>query len=288
MSKNGNNQSDNNNGHISFKAFEIVCGIVIVICLFGVIGCGIQFAWTMHIFSKESRQVLQIISSSFSPDQMEVINDLIAHMETMVDIQKSGMTNDLLSFIYGILSSTLVGLCAGFVLKSRANADEAKETADKAKQNAEIAKTEAEKATKEAEGTRDAIKKSKELGYQVRLVVISSRILTTKQALLKYDNIYANRAIIYIHREITSLFSDKELFESMNNFILADIEKVYDELTDLHTDVDNFEKECKKKYKGDIYALKSMETAADNYRGWIQKTIKTIDKASKAVKKPEE
>lgn len=242
-----------------FTAVFCWVGIVaVLVCLIGMGVCCYSFIKTSMSFSNECEKVLlEIASSAASIDSSDpsadvssavtsgkndLVDSLITHMESMVAIQKSGMTNDLMSFIYGILSAVLVGLCAAFVVKSRSSADEAKKTADEAKENAGAAKKQAEIAEEKAKETQKAIEQAqnaasaaKKLRYQVKLIIISSRIASAKSALLGLNNIIANRVIIQIRDEICAVFLDDEFSLALksNDFDHAEIEKIYDELLDL-------------------------------------------------------
>ena len=287
------------------KAYSIVFEIIIIaavlVCLVGMIYCCLSFSQTSIAFNAEWETALRSISSiaasadasGLTLDQKQLIDGLLTHMETMVTIQKSGMTNDLMSFIYGILSAVLVGLCATFVAKSRTNADEAKKTADEAKSSAEAAKKQAEIAENKAKQTKNAIIQArkasdatKKLGWQVKLVIVSSRIASAKASLLAMDNISANKEITKIRDEISSLFSNDEflMIIQSDDHDSMEVSKAYNELLDLQENVDAFEKECRMKYSEE--ALQSKKSAAKNYHNWIQIAIDCIDASIRAMKKP--
>ena len=315
------------------KAYSIVFEIIIIaavlVCLVGMIYCCLSFSQTSIAFNAEWETALRSISSiaasadasGLTLDQKQLIDGLLTHMETMVTIQKSGMTNDLMSFIYGILSAVLVGLCATFVAKSRTNADEAKKTADEAKSSAEAAKKQAEIAENKAKQTKNAIMQAqssaeaakkqaeiaenkakqtknaiiqarkasdatKKLGWQVKLVIVSSRIASAKASLLAMDNISANKEITKIRDEISSLFSNDEflMIIQSDDHDSMEVSKAYNELLDLQENVDAFEKECRMKYSEE--ALQSKKSAAKNYHNWIQIAIDCIDASIRAMKKP--
>ena len=285
--------------------------IAVLVCLIGMGVCCYSFIKTSMSFSNECEKVLLEIASdaaaidppdpsaSLSPaaasGKNDMIDSLITHMESMVSIQRSGMTNDLMSFVYGILSAVLVGLCATFVVKSRSSADEAKKTADEAKENAEAAKRQAEIAEEKAKETQKAIEQAKnaastakKIQYQVKLIIISSRIASAKSALLGLNNIIANRVIIQIRDEICAVFLDDEFILALksNDFDRAEIEKIYDELLDLQQSVDVFLASCKKEYP-ERAALESKKSAAKNYHKWIQMALECIDNVSSKIRKPE-
>lgn len=190
----------------SSKSFWSTIRGTVYVCLIGVIICCFWFCYTSVRFSAVWSEVIQKIHSSVtltnisdtpsaplaSPslaptldpssvpssvptslptsgtasEKNDDIDILIKHLENMVAIQKNGMTNDLMSFIYGILSAVLVGLCATFVEKSRNSADETKKTADKAQllvnkatKETKDAITQAQKTTIEAKDNAEEAKK---------------------------------------------------------------------------------------------------------------------------------
>ena len=294
------------------KIFEYVIAGIVIVCFIGMVYCCITFTLIMRTTNSEYRKVLKEVASSVATtnasdgasdssfsntsDQNEKINSLITHMESMIAIQTDSTTNNLMSFIYGIISTLLVGLCAGFVVKCRENADEAKKTADKAKNNAEKAKGQAdrvsvnakemEKLIVKAQNSAKEASKSAEnaativtgLKYQVRLLTISSRIVSAKLVLLDQKVVLANIAISQVKNEIVSLFSDDVFVKNLSNNDNVEIEKVYGELTDLKENVNTFSEMCRNKYRGD--ALVTMENAASNYHKWIDIALEYMDNAS--------
>lgn len=93
--------------------------------------------------------------------------------------------------------------------------------------------------------------------------------------------------IIQIRDEICAVFLDDEFSLALksNDFDHAEIEKIYDELLDLQQNVDVFLASCKKEYPEAV--LESKESAAKNYRKWIQKAFDCIDDVSREIRKPE-
>lgn len=187
--------------------------LTVIACVIGMIICGIVFAWTSIKFSNQLTDALLQIqhvslsdgsnitpsnnaivassdhSSLTSSNETAMLDSYIKHMESMVSIQKSGMTNDLMSFIYGILTAILIGVCATLVVRSRDNADEAKravekavnnadaanktvdeakKTADEAKKTAYEAKGSAQEAKKHTEDAKQAVEKAKDSARQAK------------------------------------------------------------------------------------------------------------------------
>lgn len=270
--------------------------------------------------SASSSATIPTTSSDIASEKEDRIKSLITHMENLVAIQRTGMTNDLMSFVYGILSSILVGLCVTFVVKSRTNADEVRKIAAEAKENAkdaerqaknvgekvndiasviDQAKTATEKAKKNAEAAlqqagiaEDSVKATKKaieqannateivkvFQYQLRLLIVSDRIMSAKTALSRFNKALANREIIKISDEIYSLFSCddeyKRIIESCD-LDSTEIGKVYNELVVLKENVNEFLVECNKTFED--FELESMEIAASNYIRWIQSSIDCMD-----------
>lgn len=297
----------------------VVIVIAVITCLVGTIYCCISFAVTSHAMSTEYRMVLRGISSSISlnqtssdslesppeitsdisvddpdvlsSDKNEMIDSLVKHLENMVAIQKSGMTNDLMSFIYGILSAILVGLCACFVEKSRKNADEATKTANEAKHNADNAKEQAIIAEKKAEYTKIAIEEVKNvtenaetLKFLVRLIIISGRMVHAKAALQELNCVLANRSIVQLKNDIISLLSDegfKAIIKQKDSdrmeivSVKMEMASVYDELFFLDEKVDSFKEACQREYTDGI--LESRKRAVENYHTWINDARRCMD-----------
>ena len=163
------------------KAFWRTLQLLIIACILGMVICCGAFIWNSVAFSHNTTQTLHAIANHAtqmtqnpvatqnpaatqtpattqaapatqnqqdSDADKDEIESLVKHMENMITVQKSGMTNDLLSFVYGILSTVLVGLCASFVVKSRESAEKTRETASKAQESANKAKGYVEEAKK--------------------------------------------------------------------------------------------------------------------------------------------
>lgn len=180
--------------------------LTVIVCVIGMIICGIMFAWTSFKFSDQLTDTLLQIqhvslsdgsniipsnnadvassdhSSLTASNETAMLDSYIKHMESMVAIQKSGMTNDLMSFIYGILTAILIGVCATLVVRSRDNADEAKravekainnadaanKTVDEAKKTADEAKESAQEAKRHAEEAKQTVEKAKNSAIEVK------------------------------------------------------------------------------------------------------------------------
>lgn len=274
--KNSNDKNGNDkNGKVSF--FEIVCAGAVICCIIGMIICCVLFCVNTFKFSKYAQETLSRIDLSTPEVDKEAVKSMIKNMESIIAIQKSGMTNDVMSFIYGILSTILVGLCAGFVVKSRNNADETKKTVEKVIESAGIAKSHAEKAEGAILQAQTAAERANELQYQSRLIIIMNRLLFAKSVLQGHQRVLANREISQTQKEIASLFSEDEFIKCRNIFNREKIDQVYGELHSLGHQTDVFLEECKQNYSGP--ALQSMEDSAKNYQEWINEAIGCIDNA---------
>lgn len=311
------NTKNNRIENILSITFEIAVSVAVVVCLIGMIYCFVSFCKITNVFNAECIETMQDIQSVIEPndesdshsnlisnvnsDKNDVIDNLISHMESMVVIQESSNKNSLMSFIYGLLSSVLVGVCVVFVEKSRKNADEAKRNAEEvqsaikqAKEDADKAVNLAEKAERKAREKADATKKASveaelaaktaseastiasESNLLARLIIINSRIITAKSALGEYDRILANSEIYYIPREVKSVFEDKHINTIQKSELgVREMGIIYNGLVDLKKKVDELFKRCGDKYSGGEWD--AMKTAAENYDKLINKAIETID-----------
>lgn len=361
-SSNNDNSNNNNSKNKHETKQSIIFGYValgaVIACILGLLICCASFFHNTLISNEEFRQILKMIEStiahtdaadtssvplavpaesislerlssalsddtpSASTDNNDKLTTLITHMENMIAIQKSGMTNDLMSFIYGILSTVLVGVCATYVMQIRTSLAEAKENAKKAETQASIVKEKADntgsiiqdakKATEEAknnaeealkqagiakesvEATKKAISQAqnaatiaKELQYQLKLLIIADWIMSAKTALLRFDHHAANEPIIKIRDSTPLLFSDDEFKGMMMQSFVEDsmgVGKVYNDLLSLKDNVKDFLAKSKIKYTGS--ELKTREIAAANYDKWIQIALDCIDDASDEMRNP--
>lgn len=316
MTEDGNNNKKYSVFSKFVEAGTCIVVLAVVACLMiGIIIIGRSSVLTSETFNKECKEVLRQIdnlliadesaykirsndseeemesntvasseiSDKITSDTINTIEAFITHMERMVAIQKSGMTNDLMSFIYGILSTILVGLCAVFVAKSRASAEEAKSATETVnvyvnneKRSIEEWKTTTETVTKQFQ---DAMLIEKKLEYQLRIILISGRISSAKVALLDFDYIVANRYIIQIRDEISSLSTEEE-FKRMvksDGFNLDDIGKLYDEINGLNDSINFFLNGCKDRFVKDPAHLKTITDAAENYCVWIEIALRYLN-----------
>lgn len=325
--QNDNNSGNNNSNSKEIKQsiiFGRVALGAVITCLIGMLICFTTFLYNTYISTEEYMRVIKIIesntvqtpavdtssrpiavlsesadplTSASSDDSLsntssdnndnDKLATLITHMENMIAIQKSGMTNDLMSFIYGILSTTLIGVCIKIVTQCRASADEAQKTADEAQKNADRVNESVNAMNKAISRAQNAATIAKKLQFQLKLLIIADWIMSAKTALLRLDYHAANVPIIKIRDETPLLFSDEEFKGMMESFAedSMGIGKVYNDLLCLKDNVKDFLAESKQKYNTGS-ELKTREDAAENYQRWIQKALDCIDDASDEMENP--
>ena len=143
--------------------------IIAIICLMGFLECIHAFSNSQQLFSEAYTAASAAVVKAAGQNSNE---DLIRHLEQLQTVQKNSLTNDLMSFVYGVLSTLLVGLCAGFVAKSQKNAQAAQDAADSVEKKGEeigAISNEAKKKLDEIKKTKDEIadsveKKGEEIG----------------------------------------------------------------------------------------------------------------------------
>jgi len=111
--------------------FSVSFCIISTVCLIGLIGCISGFLNNEKSFNSAYLQASNqlTINAENNKVSQDEIKEKIEYIERLQSVHKSSTTNDVLSFIYGMLSTIMVGLCAGFVVKSKKGADESKESA---------------------------------------------------------------------------------------------------------------------------------------------------------------
>ena len=218
--------------------------VISLVCLIGMILCINSFISNQTSFNTAYTEVISGIADTiYSNDSIanDNLNVIMTHLENLQVIQKNSVTNDLMSFVYGILSTTLVGLCVGFVAKCKKNADEAKRNAVEAKSTADDAKAKAEtvKIDKEdiskikgvVEEKAEEVKKlidsaSNQLVVQMgntELAKIHIEIIHAKFSLYLSDQVDANGRIYNINSSVRSLGGsyDNEAISQLRNELLS-------------------------------------------------------------------
>lgn len=194
--------------------FVFLLGIV---CLIGLIKSTSAFVNNMKAFSNVATTAAQAIADATVNSNTDA-KTAITYLESLQQIQKNSTTNDVMSFLYSMLSTVLVALCAGFVAKSYKNVEIANKAVEQAKQKAEAsehnAKTASESATKAQEMlneftnlnniTLEKLRLQKDLSS---LNTINIEILRAKTALSTRNKIDANQRIANIRSLVSKINS---------------------------------------------------------------------------------
>jgi len=134
---------------IIITVFVVIVGFI---CLKGLIVSINTFMENQRAFNTAYSKAAASLTS-LSPNDQETIQVSLDHLERLQIIQKNAAANDVMSFLYSLLSTVLVGLCAGFVTKSQKSAGKADLAVKKAEKNAEVSKNSADAAKKSAEAS---------------------------------------------------------------------------------------------------------------------------------------
>lgn len=255
--------------------------IISTICLIGIILCIQSFISNQQSFNYSYTEAINAITSIIYEDGIianETISNMMTHMENLQVIQKNSTTNDLMSFIYGILSTTLVGLCAGFVAKSKKSADESKETAAQARKDVQTVDNVKNKILKIQSNVKEELKKSKTLrisaeeqikiqNNNTKLLKVHIEISHAKMSLFLCNQVESNVRIYQINKQINS-FDD--------NFERQSIRQLRDELLLLKSSVDEFKNNANEKYTNG--KLTSMLQSATRYYSELNESISVCEK----------
>jgi len=154
--------------------------------------------------------------SELTRSASEVIKASIDHLERLQVIQKNATTDSLMSFLYSTLTTVLIGLCFGFVVKARKYADDASLNAENAKNDAKKAKSHGAKAKeieaeiKKVEEQATANQKKMESSYEsqrnaTRILNIHIGIVHFRAALVLGERITANERIFNVYTRVFEL-----------------------------------------------------------------------------------
>jgi len=310
--------------------------LVVVVCILTMIFCLVSLLYNSHVSMSEYKSTLETIKataeqatndpathsdnsitvptdSNVSSNE-ELIGKLVTHMESMIAIQKSGMTNDLMSFVYGMLSTILVGACAGFVIKSRNNADEAQKIVEIANKAAQQAAGNTERACKAAETAESSAQQAEENANKIndlndkmqaalddfnissknqlimlqncfKIFGIYSNAASAKLALKQLDQIDANKRIYSIKKDVDTMFCSNGSVD-VNMYDIHSILFLLADLDQLKKEVASFIDKSKKKYgssnkKEEKDTLASLQQSAENYNQWIDETITACERITK-------
>lgn len=262
--------------------------IVAIICLRGFLEC-------IHVFSESQQLYSQAYAEASAAivtvsGQSKNTEELIRHLEQLQTVQKNSLTNDLMSFVYGVLSTILVGLCAGFVAKSQKNAQAAQNVADSVeKKGMEIGAI-----LDEAKGKLDEVKRIKDeindvfkrIGdefedikqkniEQTRIqkiigtfLALHVEIIHARTALMSFDQVESNARIYGIWSKIKSIDT---VFDSKA------VTQLRTELLVLKSVIDTFESKIDIEFT-DPQKKNSMHCSAKRYKEEIMQAIKKCDK----------
>lgn len=255
--------------------------IISTVCLIGMILCIISFIHNQKSFNDTYTSAINAIISAVHEDETfadETVSTIITHLENLQVIQKNSITNDLMSFVYGILSTILVGLCAGFVTKSKKSADESKETARQAQEDAQTVQSTKKSILKIKNDLIYEARKSKKLrtsaekqikiqNSNAKLLEIHIAIAHTKMSLYLCNQVEANSRIYHINESINSFdgFFDKQAMKQLR-----------DELLILKSSVDEFKNNATQKYTNGKQV--SMLQATARYYKELDESIAICDR----------
>lgn len=180
--------------------------------------------------------------NSITDATLDSLDNALTYLENLQLIQKNSTTNDIMSFLYSLLSTILVGLCAGFVAKSKKHADEAEKIALSAKKNAEEAKTAKESAERIRNETQQNVESAEKLeetalnqinihNDNIKILSIHIEIMYAHYFLDAYDQVQANKRIYVINKRVCAL---------NDNLDKSSIEQLRNELLTLNSTVDRF------------------------------------------------
>lgn len=261
-------------GRVINALITISIFIISAICLIGMISCIISFMSNQQSFNKAYTDAINIITSSVGQGTSisdEAIFTIMTHMENLQIIQKNSATNDMMSFVYGILSTILVGLCAGFVAKSKKSADESKETAKQAEKNAKTVENTKKDMLQIKKDVLEEMKKAREqIEIQkgnTKLLEVHIAIAHAKMSLSTCNQVDSNSRIYSINKLIKSF---DNVFDSQA------IKQLRNELLILKSFVDEFKSTATQKYTNGTKL--SMSQSASRYYKQLDESICLCDK----------
>jgi hypothetical protein len=153
----------------------IVTIIVVAICIFCIIISTCFFIYNQLKFANEysdaSRKIRDHFTnqlSNISPDtereqliieieklQITMIQNTIKHLEQIHLLQKNTTSNEVMSFVYIMLSTILISLCMIFIERGYNSVKESRESANESKENAAKAMSDANKTKEDLEKTNN-------------------------------------------------------------------------------------------------------------------------------------
>ena len=192
------------------NAIIVLVLIFSITCLIGFVVSIITFANSQKEFNESYTATLNQIANS-SVSDVKTAQMAIEHMERLQKLQNDTSTNNVMSFLYTMLSSVLVGLCAGFVAKSYNLVEKSKDAAKKSEEKSESSAEHSNKAKEYL----DAVSKVYE---QIKKILVDS------EEKLELSKKYADNAKEYttkvsmFHSQLTDLLTkSNELYRTATN-----------------------------------------------------------------------
>jgi len=227
-------KKDKNISSILMWIFIIIVAVVCLICL---TVSTYFFVCNQLKFSKAYSDTTMMIISTTEGSQ-EIAQSIIEHLQQLQMIQKNAASSDVMSFLYSLLSTILVGVCAGFVIKSNASAEQAKESANSAKENADnltkLTDNVSKKIGEAEEGNRKSYSQMEKLKAFLEVEAVRIEILHAREAFrlgTAYERI--NERIKAVSQAVGKLTKNSESVR---------IRQLQTELLRLCAEVDNFRK----------------------------------------------
>jgi len=219
----------------------IVTIIVVSICMFCLIISTCFFIYNQLKFTNEYSEVARMIRTQFTGQlsstyaeieteqlinkieglQIKMIQDTIKHLEQLHLLQKNSTSNELMSFVYTILSTILISLCMIFIERSYNSVKESSNIANNVRTRLEEIEEDVTKIKGDATKAREAneIEKANHgfLSVLVKILlaigelhlgvsaITNERIKTVCDAVKKISNNMSHDSIIQIQTELGRL-----------------------------------------------------------------------------------
>ena len=264
------------------RLFSGMLGVFIVIT--GVI-CLSSLVWSTYSFVNNQKAFGKAYTvaaagiAKIAPADQETAKIAIDHLGQLQMLQKNAATNDVMSFLYSMLSTVLVGVCAGFVAKSNANVKETSESAKAAKDAAKKARVSAKKtstfhgqavealnlvksAVKAEEDYKEAHNQMQQQKGVLESLSIHIELTHTRIALRSDDYIDANVRVAKVHDSVLQLTPACGVPVA---------QQLLDELLKTKTDVGGFRERAVK--LPDVGEKTSRLQAADRYDDQLRQAV---------------
>ena len=200
MEKNGSDQPKwlRSVWSATLAVFIVIVGVA---CLIGLL-VSIHSFVTNQLAVNEAYISATKIIAGFPPGEQEAMQASIDHLEQLQIIQQNAVSSGMMAFIYSVLSSVLVGLCAGFVANGRKSAEEAKKSSLDAKETIIAVKAEAGKVKEHADNAGLAADKAKGNADEARIIAEVSKTMVeeSQESAMKAQLSY-NEALEQIEKQ---------------------------------------------------------------------------------------